>query len=104
MISLGRKQGTRNGGYLGGLMIRGGQSSAGARGGGYHIHAHIARRGATLWGTGLLALALVAIVKAAVGSDTLRNGTVDHLTMGAILSNVADLQAPVAVQDERRVH
>ncbi len=79
-------------------MSGGGWGSTGARGGGCRICACIAR-GATLQGTGLgLGLALVAIV--IVGSNTLRNGAVNHFAVGAVLSDVADLQAPVAVQNE----
>src|SRR5258706_2319171 len=81
-------------------MIRGGWSGTGARGGGCCIRACIARGGATLWSMGLLALALVAIVETNIRSDTLCDGTVDHLAVRAVLSDVAGLEAPVAAQDE----
>src|SRR5258706_14143478 len=84
-------------------MIRGGWSGTGARGGGRRIRARIAGGGATLRCTGLLALALVAIVETNVRSDTLCDGTVDHLAVRAVLSDVAGLEAPVAAQDECRV-
>src|SRR5258706_15293565 len=84
-------------------MIRGGWSGTGARGGGRRIRARIAGGGATLRCTGLFALALVAIVETNVRSDTLCDGTVDHLAVRAVLSDVAGLEAPVAAQDECRV-
>src|SRR5882757_9210202 len=103
MISLGQKRGGRNASYTGGLMIGGGGSGGGARGGG-HIRACVARGVAALRGTRLeFALTLVAIVEIIVGSDALRDNAIDRLAVGAVLPNVANLQAPEAAHNERGV-